>query len=241
MNTLVDTLFDVGARDSMRWKRNTEGIYSYLNQSSRPEWERSRSILEKWYQEFPEEARKDLRGRFRSDGRDTESAFFEILLHEFFRKLGCDIEVHPDVPGTSRNPDFLIRHGDQALYLEAVIRSQARSQFAYDIHTEDALDKLNAISSSHFGVLVDVEGTLEVDLPTSRIQGPFLQRLTTLDPQQHADGEYIPGPIEVIADRWRLEGQLVRVSEPDDYPPEDEVFILAYPSTGGGTTPLRRC
>ena len=233
MNTSADKLFDVGARDNMRWKRNTEGIYTYLNQSGRPEWERSRAILEKWYQEFPDGARRDLRGRFRRDGKNTESAFFEILLHEFFRKLGCEIEVHPGVPRTSRNPDFLIRQGCNAFYLEAVARSQSRSQFAHDLHTEDALDKLNDIYSPHFGVLVDVEGTLKVDLPKSRIQRPFRQRLKTLDPQEYPDGESIPEPIEVTADGWRLKGQLVRVSEPDDFPPEDRGFILTFPVSGG--------
>ena len=234
MDTPRDTLFDVCMRSSMRWRRQSESLFAYLNQSGRPEWETARAILERWFQRYPSEDRNDLRGRFRKGGKPTDGAFFELLLHEFFRKLGCKMELHPDVPGTTKHPDFLVCHGGKEFYLESVARSETESQFAHDIHTKDALDKLNSIPSQHFGVVVKrVEGTLKADISTHRIQKPFLECLKELDPSAYREGETIPGFVQVEEGGWLLKGSLVRISRSADFPPEDDQFILMYPSTGG--------
>ena len=224
MDARIDTLFDVRPRSSMRWKRDSESYYAYLNQSGRPEWEKSRATLEQWFRQYPADGRKDLRGRFRKGDKSTEGAFFELLLHEFFRKLGCEMELHPDVADTSKHPDFLVRHGGKEFYLESVARGHSASQFAHDIYTKDALDKLNDISSPHFGVVVeDIEGVLKHNIPANRIQGPFLERLKRLDPLTYRDGDRV----KVEEDGWILQGRLVRVSKPQYLPPEDDVFVQA--------------
>ncbi len=229
MDNPIDTLFDARLRNNMRWKRNTETDYAYLNQSGRPEWEQTRSTLEQWFQRFPRDGRKDLLSRFRKDGKPTEGAFFELLLHEFFCKLGCELHLHPDVPSTTKHPDFLVRHCNKEFYLEAVVRSQSESQFAMDKHTLDALDKLNDIKSPHFGVVVEgIEGVLERDIPANRIQSPFLECLKQLDPLAYPVGDEVPGIVKIAEGDWLLEGSLVRVSKSE----EDE-FILIHPGGGG--------
>ena len=233
MDARIDTLFDVRSRSSLRWKRYAEDDYAYINQSGRPEHKRSRRILEQWFRHFPAEGRKDLRGRFRKGGKATEGAFFELLIHEFFRKLGCEMEAHPDVPCTSNHLDFLARHSGKGFYLESVARSQSESQFAHDVHTKDALDKLNNIPSPDFGVVVRVEGTLNADIPTHQVREPFLERLKQLEPSSYREGDTVPGLVQVEKGGWLLCGRLVRKSMPENFYPEDDEFILARSGTSG--------
>ena len=80
-----------------------------------------RELGNQWVEHYPIEHRLDLLGRLQSNRLgDFHPAFWELYLHEYFLKLGFQVEVHPQVSGTTKRPDFLVSSSESRFYVEAV-------------------------------------------------------------------------------------------------------------------------
>jgi hypothetical protein len=105
-----------------------ESAYAFFDRVDDPVCERVRTLLEEWFQHYPEvEEKRNVRGRLvsRDDGHFV-SAFWELYLHEAYTQLGFDVEeIEPVVPGSTNRPDFLLRRGPTRFYLEAVTLGEA--------------------------------------------------------------------------------------------------------------------
>ena len=102
------TLFDDIERWDHRLASRRESAFPFLNRSAWPACHNMRSTLDRWFAEYPDDAKKDLRARFRKSDHNHDSAFFELFLHEVFQQLGLTPTVHPE-PSTGRGrPDFAI-------------------------------------------------------------------------------------------------------------------------------------
>ena len=228
-------LFDATPGTDMGLPRQGELPFRYLNRSAEPEKRRIRNLLEKWYKDYPISAQKDVKERFRSDNQDThQSAFFELLVHAMLRKLGYDVEPHPDIPGSSRRPDFLVNTGEQSFYLEATVIGRDRRETAATAAEQDVLNKLNSLVSPYYRLTVSMSGRLTKFLPHHRIVGPFKQWLVTDGPPVEHPTWTLEGsvgePIRIEHEDWELVGEFVPwdANKPNlPYPATEDTFIVA--------------
>jgi hypothetical protein len=113
-------LFDEGPREDASPSRHLEGEYAFWNRHASTAAEQVRGVLDAWFLALPDDAQRDLLPALTSDDDGQfQAAFWELYLHEAFRREGFDIEIHPEVPGSARRPDFKVRAGAQDAYVEA--------------------------------------------------------------------------------------------------------------------------
>lgn len=116
----MQRLFDDFERTNPFPAKEGEDSFSFMNRVAQPFWERIRSELDEWFAVYPPEDAKDLRSRFRDQSPAQHyAAWWELYLHELFRRLGFEIEVHPELEGVSGRPDFRVARDDAAFYVEA--------------------------------------------------------------------------------------------------------------------------
>ena len=124
-------LFDNVERINGNPSEQGESLYAFLNGTAGNDWQRVRDVLTEWLSRYPEAERPTLISRFqRTDRRGFLGAFWELYLHELFRRLGFDITLHPALDGTTHRPDFRLQRGTAVTYVEAVTiyESQAQSR-----------------------------------------------------------------------------------------------------------------
>jgi hypothetical protein len=175
-----------------------EPAFTYLNRSARPPAENMRRTLEAWFSQYPRSEQAGLRARLRSkDDGNHCSAFFELLLHQLLLRMGCRVQIHPDLPDreSTRHPDFLVESTQGArFYAEAVIATgvSARERAAR-ARMDDVYDAINRLHSPNFFVALDIIGAPDTPPPARHIRALLKERLGRLD----------PGEVEVL---WRSGG-----------------------------------
>ena len=213
--TIRQSLFDHIERTDGNLKEHSESLFAYLNRSARREVTEIRDRLESWFERFPVEAQHDVRERFRGDDDHAhQGAVFELLMHELLTRLDCRVEVHPDIPGTGSRPDFLARHGDCPFYIEATVVDPKGSLSASRPLEEDAVAKINELTSPHFYIYARVDGELSSALSRPQVIEPFAKLLEDHDPDevQRLIDERGPNaaPSEKIeCGTWSLHGRLL--------------------------------
>ena len=94
-------------------------MFSFLDRTGSTYYEPIRDLLETWADRVPAEHRAGLAGNLMGGDDKFESALWELYLHAVTTGSGDRVEIHPDAPGTSKHPDFLV-HGAIPYYLEAI-------------------------------------------------------------------------------------------------------------------------
>lgn len=70
--------------------------------------------------------------------------FYELFIYSLFDSLGFNIQIHPDLPHTSRKPDFLATNDSMRIYIEAKIsRSLTREDEAFENMKNSFYDSIN--------------------------------------------------------------------------------------------------
>ncbi len=113
-------VFDEVARWDATPARKNEGRFDFLNRSASPYFGRVRDLIEDWFANFPPAHQAALRGDLRASDDQSASAFWELYLHESYRRSGYAIEIHPPVAGRGTHPDFLMSKEGERFYVEAV-------------------------------------------------------------------------------------------------------------------------
>src|ERR1700679_2954360 len=115
-------LFDDVVRTEGGPKKTGEGDFGFLNRVDGPFWDEVRELLEGWFTRYPDDDKAGLRDAYRSSlvGRHL-GAWWELYLHELLLRLGYEIEVHPELEGTKRHPDFRLQKDGDTLLLEAAV------------------------------------------------------------------------------------------------------------------------
>jgi hypothetical protein len=116
---MVALVFDDIIRTNAKVARHDEGRFEFLNRSASRYFTICRDLIEEWFTHVPAQHQPGLRGNLRSE-MHHRSAFWELYLHEAYRRSGYTVVIHPDVPGRSSHPDFLLSRGNERFYLEAV-------------------------------------------------------------------------------------------------------------------------
>src|SRR5271165_6161931 len=110
-----EMLFDASDRSDNSPGRHTEKSFHFLNRRAGAPWDRVRDHLESCYAAFPDEHKHGLVTRLRNDDeRQHLPAWWELYTFTLFDRLGYAVEVHPELPGSKKNPDFLVGKGSSS-------------------------------------------------------------------------------------------------------------------------------
>jgi hypothetical protein len=182
-------LFDGDTRTDTREQRYSEGCFAFYNRIAGAYWQRVRDLLDEWFTRIPEVDRSDIRARFRSDDdRSFKAAFFEIYCHETLLRLGYEIQSHPEVPGTTRRPDYLAIRGTEQFVLEVTVVGESNKAMSAERRKDVIFDTINDLPSPTFflGVTVHAEGPKAP--PSAQLRSKLERWLLTLDPDVVAAG-----------------------------------------------------
>ncbi|GLL05127.1 hypothetical protein GCM10017581_068740 [Dactylosporangium matsuzakiense] len=145
------------------------------------------------------------------DNHAFESTFWELYLHEAYRRANYHITVHPTTTGSSKHPDFLIENDEGRFYVEAVranidSRTLAESRRLNDVHAV-----LESLAADKFIVRFAYDAIGSRPLATTKLRTQLTEWLASLDPQEVSDayaagiGRHSLPTKSFESDGWRLE------------------------------------
>ena len=174
-----------------------ETTFEFLKRGGRKEAIEIREWIERWFREYPEDHAKELRKPLQSKHfAEFMGAYFELQVYSSLRRFGCDVEVHPNFPGTQGTVDFGVTHGEDSFYVEATVCGIGRGSLRSNDVEENAVRKIRqAIRHPHSDVWLDAEGELLTHLRKSRLVDPVQSLLDSFSP------DAVPGLGEVP--EWR--------------------------------------
>ncbi|MFE3192454.1 hypothetical protein ACFXHA_25825 [Nocardia sp. NPDC059240] len=147
-----EPIFDVFERTDPSPGRQGEPSFTFLNRVHGTYWQHPRRLMQEWAEHISDEAEyRDLRNRLRS-GEDDQfrSAFLELYLHECLYRAGYHVTVHPNVPGTTRHPDFYAERNGSGFFVEAISPSSSKVAKGAARRRADLLDMVNRVESPNF-------------------------------------------------------------------------------------------
>ena len=98
-----------------------DDLFDFYDNCARHSYDEFRSIVNAWLAEMPAEARGELITRMRNGGnREFQSALCELAVHAFLVRSGYKVVLHPQVPGSTKRPDFaaMDQDGNLVAYVE---------------------------------------------------------------------------------------------------------------------------
>lgn len=121
----MEKLFDDKERNTLRYSKHREKPYSFYDETAMPQFVTVREMLNEWFSRYPASHMHSLKRDFQSQ---FDAAFFELFIHELFIQQGFVLTPHPDVPNSSKNPDFLAQKGGCEIYLEAKVATDKSNE-----------------------------------------------------------------------------------------------------------------
>jgi len=191
-----------------------EPQYAYLQRSARPEAHLVRNLLEDWIQRYPVSEQRELIIRLQTN--DFSSAFFEFYLHELLIRNGFDVDLHPDLEGTTKRPDFLVQNNSgEKFIVEAVLsHEESNSKQALKNQLKTVYDELNKLTSPNFFISIGVRRQGGDQPSARRIKNQLSSWMDTLDVDElwksyHAGSiENFPR-INIDESGWRFEFSVI--------------------------------
>lgn len=179
------TVFDDFERTLDGGANHLISSFNYLNESARAEAAKVRQVVEEYFARYPKERQGALRGRLRSPNDIFhKSAFFELTLHELALNEGCNVvAIEPEIAGTSRTPDFLIRAPDESqFYLEATLATgRSEVEAAGNRRLNEALAVIDGIDSPDFWLSLRIRGSPRCPIGRRHLQRPIERWLRELN------------------------------------------------------------
>jgi hypothetical protein len=111
-------LFENKIRIDKSPANHIDNSFDFCDRNAQPKVERVRDILNYWFSHYPLKEQYELKCRFQ---KEFNSSLQELFLHELFFCQGFEITIHPILPHTSKNPDFLLSKNGIEFYLEAKV------------------------------------------------------------------------------------------------------------------------
>lgn len=195
--------------------RANESRFAFFERSATRVGCQVRLLLNDWVQRYPRAHRSELIANLQSGEDDHfESAFWELYLHEAYRRSGYELEVHPDIPGTTTHPDFRVAGASGHFYLEAVRLGTAPAKRGEERRLQDLQTQVDKAGSARFMVILTVHTIGPKPASGKVLRGElqrWLQTLDTFDPAEvgsgvhPATGLYFLPSHEFSRDGWKLE------------------------------------
>lgn len=226
-------LFDAGPRSDDQPRRHSEGAFAFLNRVRGPVWEQCRDLLEAWHGAFPQAEQWRIARRLQSgDDRQFSSAFWELYIHEMFRRAGWEATIEPKVPHSKNRPDFVFTNGRDALYVEArCVYDESDAGAAARLHA--VYDRVQNIDTGAFWLAVRPNAVGSQSPPTGALRRDLASWLSRLDPD-YIEADFTSNDRERflwIHDDWSIEFHpLARPASTRDDPP-DRAIAAYLPSS----------
>ena len=222
-------LFDCKPRSYYGLSRRAESIYSYLNRTALPEYEKIRDMLERWVDRLPAGKRDDLVGRIRHKGpgfpvevRNFNAAFFELFLHEFLVGSATSVTLDPEFSG--KTPDFEVTEclddGSNFSYVvEATdINLERGTKLERQWNELTVIDSLDELPIREYSLFLRTRGTLNSTPRLDDVKRPFLELAKETDFEElltaslREDFNFDDAPSATYEhDSWKVKGSLIPV------------------------------
>lgn len=230
------TLFEKYQRSDGSAPRHAESTYQLIDRRVGDSWDRVRSDLNDWFESYPEDGSEDLCRRFRSPKSDQHlGAWWELYVHELLRRLNFQIDLHPNIPGTSRRPDFSASRGEIEFYVEATHVQSGIADEGRDSDREDVMfDLVNQARSNDFTVSMEFEKVGKVTPAASEVVTPIERWLSALsaDDVEIDQRRGVALPWLALSPRdWVMTFEAVPISRP--HRGKAERILGFYPGTTG--------
>ncbi|MCY3934372.1 MAG: hypothetical protein OXG09_00010 [Chloroflexi bacterium] len=202
------TLFDDIERTDHRPSTRARPSFDFLNTSAWPACHNMRDTLEQWFERYPDSSKSDLRARFRKRDHNHGSAFFELFLHEVFRRLGLSPEVHPESQCGRGRPDFATTSGSGGIsYVEANVVG-LKGFMAEDPLEDEVLDAIDALAVERptgIALHARTRGNLAQSPPIRRIKAKVQRWVDRIDGKFRSPGSIEAEPsLEISHGSWVL-------------------------------------
>lgn len=177
------SIFGADGRTDATPSRHTESTYAFLRRAAGPVWDQCRALIDDWLSAYPPAERIGLIARLRSSNdRVFTSAFWELYLHEMYRRSGWTIQIEPEVAGVTTRPDFLVSKADVKYYVEARCTFEGGNDLGAAARLQRIYDALNEMDSGAFHLSVTTLRTGS-DAPTmKKLRRDLEAWLRSLDP-----------------------------------------------------------
>jgi hypothetical protein len=147
-------LFEQAERVDDTPSKHGESTSSFLDRAKGIVWDQYRELINAWVAEYPASDRVAMMNRLRSDDdRKFTAAFWELYLHEMYRRDSWRITVEPALPDVPTRPDFLVSKGDVTYYIEARCTFKVGDRGAA-ARLQAVYDSLDTIDSGAFHLAV---------------------------------------------------------------------------------------
>ncbi len=196
-------LFSDAERTDRGPARFSESNFGFLDRIAGPHWDRVRSLLEEWFNDYPEAAKSELHKRFtnRTDDGQHDGAWWELYIASLFRHLGYEIVPHPTIEGSIRKPDFLVTREESAFYVECTVTAAGGTRGSL----EWIYDCISDVETRDFLIGVEYVQRGTEHPKRSDVTRPIAQWLAGLDPDElmGAPVERLPRKVIPIRD-WSI-------------------------------------
>jgi hypothetical protein len=142
-------------------KRRNELTYAFYDRVAGEKFEVIRDLVNTWTGELPASEISEVVARFRTPEEiKFDTAVAEIVMHAAFRRLGFQVDVHPDLGDVRRTPDFLLRDStDKPLaYVEVTSINPPDDEVGRNNREALIFEALNQVDiPGDLGLMYDVE------------------------------------------------------------------------------------
>ena len=201
------TLFDAIDRTDASGRDRTEQDFAFLNRSAQPIDQAIRDVVQSWLAKFPENKKKDIRGRFRSDDGHHAGVLLELITHEILNAIGTDIKVDPDLHGLT--PDFAATINGVKVLLECTVVQPSGSRLSSDKREAVIKQALDSIDTGRFRLWPEFRRHGPKPPPTKPLKKYVKDWLDTLNPDDEILRIEQGGILEER--EWRFEGWTIRI------------------------------
>jgi len=186
-------LFDDFERTFDEPMTELEPSFIYLNRSARPAFAKVRKELERWFANYPESAKRQLKLRLREE---FESAFYELFLHELLVRMGAKVEIEPNLGTRGKRPDFAAKLGGAQFVLEAkVFFDESTAAQKESKRNAKLYDAINEIEAPFFLAVERVICHSCMHASTRGVKAFLIRELEKIDPDflcEHCQNHELP-------------------------------------------------
>lgn len=175
-------IYDDRERTDLSPQRNGETSFAFLNRAAGSLWIHSRALHQEWADRLEDREYADVRAAMRSDNAQARSAFLELYLHECLIRGGFDVTVHPELPHTTRHPDFIAARADTRVYVEAIAPGMSKAEQSKAARMNDLLAALDQVGDDNFFLMTTSITQASNSAPAGSIRDQIRKWLAKLDP-----------------------------------------------------------
>ncbi|WP_160138679.1 hypothetical protein [Chryseobacterium sp. c4a] len=178
------TIFDDKTRTLEGPMQHNGDLYTYYNDSARPEIGNMRVLLEQWFARYPKEEKQDLKSRFQAA---FNPAFYELYIYILFQQMGYTLSIHPELPDVKKCPDYLATKGEEKIYIEVkYIMMLTQNEQSLQRRENAVLDAINKVNASNFLLKLNSIVFKESSQPSgNRMINFFNKALAEIDPDKY--------------------------------------------------------